>query len=266
MREKQQLLLESPACRFASLMSIELSHYPDKALSCTGNPEWLTPNPPPFVIPNIYFFACTYDADKIDFTHNSISQIAIPSSLSNVIHKRKAEYIVGRYCAQHALKMMGSCQPVDRHPDRSPKWPSSLLGSITHTRHFSMAAVGSKEKWKGIGIDTEIISPTTQIETFSEQFITPFEFDLGINSGFTHELCLYTVFSAKESVFKSLYPLVKSYFGFFDVQVISIDKIDSNHGTLVIRLIKPLPPFDENFLLSCFYLITNNYIHTMVAF
>lgn len=266
MYEKQQPLLDSAISHFNLLVLKKSLHDSDDALSCAEIPAWLTPNAPPFVIPNICFFACTYDVDKIDFTHKSISEIAVPNSLLNAVHKRKTEYIIGRYCAQVALKMMGCCEAVDRYPDRSPKWPPFFLGSITHSHFFSLAAVGSKEKWKGIGIDTEIISHTSQIETFSKQFITPFELSLGINSGFSLDLCLYTIFSAKESVFKCLYPLVKSYFGFFDVELISINKIDSTRGTFIIRLTKSLAPFDKNFLLSCSYLITKNYVHTFAAF
>lgn len=255
---------ENSTLNFEILSSKKLPLHLDETQS--QDPGWLTPIPALFQVTDIHFFACQYDVERIDFTHPSLSQIVIPDSLSKAIHKRKAEYAVGRYCALNALKEIGNEQIVERNPDRSPKWPPSMLGSITHTKAFSMAAVGFKENWSGIGIDTEFISPATQIESFSKQFISPAEFDLRIHTGLTKEEYFYAVFSAKESIFKCLYPSVMNFFGFFDVQIVAIHTIDSSQGSFTFELTKSLYPFEEKFSLNCYYLITPHYVHTLVAF
>lgn len=227
-------------------------------------PKWLTRINPPFIVPNIQFFAVEYSSDEVDFYHSYFSQITIPETIANSVHKRQAEYLVGRYCAQQALILMGNKDyTVGRYSDQSPKWPPSLIGSITHTHCFSMAAVASQQDYIGIGIDTEIITASTQIGNFAEQFISASEFKLGINK-FTKEIWLYIVFSAKESIYKSLYPKVSKFFGFFDVEIISVSKTDQKQGSLIARLIKPLGCFKEGFLMKSSYLIDIPYVHTQV--
>lgn len=215
----------------------------------------------PFSVPNIHILACTYD-DLVDLSHPSFSRISIPPSLSSAIDKRKVEYVVGRFCAQEALKKMGIDGQVERLQDRSPQWPKTVVGSITHTKNFSMAAVGSEELWKGIGIDSETLSRDTPIEICAKQFITPNE--LALRGSIAQEHWMYTVFSAKESVFKALYPLVKRYFGFFDVEVTAMQHLDSRKGSLVIRLTTALGPFDPGFALHCSFLLTDEHVHTLV--
>jgi enterobactin synthetase component D len=205
-----------------------------------------------------------YYSDEIDFYHSCFSQLIITESLSNAVHKRQAEYVVGRYCAQQALILMGNKDySVGRYSDQSPKWPPSLIGSITHTHCFSMAAVASNRDYIGIGIDTEVITTSIQIGTFADQFISASELNLGI-SKFTKEIWLYIAFSAKESIYKSLYPKIRKFFGFFDVEIISVNKVDSKQGSLIARLINPLGCFKEGFLMKCSYLIDIPYIHTQV--
>ena len=219
---------------------------------------------PPFIVPNVQFFAVNYQADEVDFTHPCISQITIPESLSKAIHKRKAEYVIGRYCAHQALSLIGIRSSVGRCSDGSPNWPLSFVGSITHTHCFSMAAVSTSRDYMGIGIDSEIINSSINIGSFAEQFITTEEYNLAIIHKFAIEAWLYIVFSAKESIYKSLYPQIKTYFDFFDVRVISLHQIDSKQGSLVAQLTTQLGCFKEGFLLNCSYLIDEPYIHTHV--
>ena len=42
---------------------------------------------------------------------------------------------------------------------REPQWPSSLVGSITHTRGFRAAAVAPRSVLSSVGIDTELNCP-----------------------------------------------------------------------------------------------------------
>jgi enterobactin synthetase component D len=226
------------------------------------NPEQVLYSKPPFSIPGVHLFACSYDEHQVNLNHPPLSKILIPPSLSNALHKRKTEYALGRFCAKMALCEMGISGIVERHPDRSPSWPQSVVGSITHTRGFSMAGVGSEKKWRGIGIDSEALTRDIPIEDCAKQFISSDE--LNLRTEMTQKQWMYTVFSTKESVFKALHPFVKRFFGFFAVSVIDIQHIDSMSGSLLIRLDESLGPFDSGFFLNCSFSLTHSHIHTLV--
>jgi|ERR1700722_8965111 4'-phosphopantetheinyl transferase EntD len=73
---------------------------------------------------------------------------------------RTAELEAGRVYAKRALEMMG-IENVDLPvgPDRAPRWPVGVVGSLTHVRgrggsHIA-AAVGWARDIRGIGIDVE---------------------------------------------------------------------------------------------------------------
>lgn len=236
----------------------------DRRIPITNQPSWISYLPPPFSVPNIQFFAVSYQPDEVDLNHPCILQIRIPESLCKAVYKRKVEYVVGRYCAQQALSLMGVEGSVGRYSDRSPKWPPYLIGSITHTHYFNMAAVGLSRDYMGIGIDSEMMIPSIEIGSLAEQFITTEEYNLATIYGFTDEVWLYIVFSAKESIYKSLYPNIKRYFEFFDFKIISVHRVDEQRGTLVAQLITQLGSFEKGFLLNCSYLINEPYIHTHV--
>ena len=236
----------------------------DRTLPIADHPSWISYLSPPFSVPNIQFFAIAYQPDEVDFTHPCISQIEIPESLVKAVHKRKAEYVAGRYCAHQALSLIKIEGSVGRYSDQSPKWPPCLIGSITHTHYFSMAAVGSSRDYIGVGIDSEMMIPSVKMDSLAEQFITPEEYNLAAICGLPPEVWLYLVFSAKESIYKSLYPSVKRFFGFFDVKIISVHRVDMQRGILAVQLTTQLGCFEKGFLLNCSYLINEPYIHTYV--
>ena len=73
---------------------------------------------------------------------------------------RMAELEAGRVYAKRALAMMG-IENVDLPvgPDRAPRWPKGVVGSLTHVRGLNgshvAAAVGWARDIRGIGIDVE---------------------------------------------------------------------------------------------------------------
>jgi 4'-phosphopantetheinyl transferase EntD len=82
------------------------------------------------------------------------------ASAGIVDHVRMAELEVGRVYAKRALAMMG-IENVDLPvgPDRAPRWPVGVVGSLTHVRGHDgghvAAAVGWARNIRGIGIDVE---------------------------------------------------------------------------------------------------------------
>jgi len=122
--------------------------------------------------------------------------------------KRRAEFVAGRTAARAALRQLGvQDQGIRPGPNRAPKWPDGLTGSITHDPSHCLAAVARKRHVRGIGIDIERrqCMPKAARDLFmsaSDQGAIP-----GLSTPSSKDMPV-TVFSAKESVFKALNPLM----------------------------------------------------------
>lgn len=143
--------------------------------------------------------------------------LALPSTLAGAVQKRKAEFIAGRYCAREALGQLGdkldAAIGIGAH--REPLWPPGFVGSITHTHGFASAVVGSRTRVRAVGIDSETWVAPAIVDEVERQVLTAGESYADHQHLFEsrrHYLTL--VFSAKESLYKCLFPLVNQFFGF----------------------------------------------------
>lgn len=148
--------------------------------------------------------------------------------VANAVPARRAEYAAVRACARAALGRLGrGFVAVPAGPDRAPIWPAGIVGSMTHCDGYRAAAVGSADSWIGLGIDAEVHAPLPR--DVVDAVITPAE-RLAL-SNTDPALCPDRVlFSAKESVYKVWYPVMRSWLGFEEVDVRLGD------GTFVARL------------------------------
>jgi enterobactin synthetase component D len=169
--------------------------------------------------------------------------IALPESFHCAVCKRQAEFLAGRLCAREALR---SCAPehldtpiaVGNHGQ--PLWPSGIVGSITHSRGFASAALARTRDARGVGVDVEQVMTDDRAASLLERIAAREEICALVDaSGWTIGMALTFVFSAKESVFKCLYPEVRRYFDFRDVSVISVDLAV---GCFAVRLLETLAP------------------------
>jgi enterobactin synthetase component D len=123
---------------------------------------------------------------------------------------------------------------VGRRPDRAPIWPRGIVGSITHTVGYAAAAVSGCDRVRSIGIDSEVaivrehaleIGPRIGSEAEIERITSIFRVcdDLGIT----------ILFSAKESLFKCLFPIAPIYFSFLDAHLVDAD---ATSGTITLEL------------------------------
>jgi enterobactin synthetase component D len=189
--------------------------------------------------------------------------------LLGAVNKRKAEFIAGRYCASRALQMLPLLPAGDNSTDisigdkRQPLWPIGLTGSITHSHGFAAAAVANTDNFRSIGIDSEHIVKHETAENVASHILTSAESFLDnqlITSNSDQYLTL--VFSAKESLFKCLYPLVLRYFDFKDA-VIQLQTGNPNHFSFVLQ--KTLnEEFSEGYSGKGVFRIDGDFIHTAV--
>ncbi|MFW7380899.1 MAG: 4'-phosphopantetheinyl transferase family protein [Oligoflexus sp.] len=168
--------------------------------------------------------------------------ITLPPHLKQAIAKRRLDYLAGRYCARLALKNLGFSTTeymITTGPSRAPQWPTGYLGAITHTKSYAAAIVGKKSDWLGLGLDAEVIVDESK-PSLVRHVCRPEEFEKlqGLDL-FSDQVLFTLIFSAKESLFKALYPTVQNYFGF---QAAHIIKIDQESGHFIIELAEKIHP------------------------
>lgn len=135
-------------------------------------------------------------------------------SVSRAVPTRRREFAAGRACARRGLEALA--MPVAAIPadaDRVPLWPEGVVGSISHSAETAIAALGSTEDWAAIGIDIERRSDVgTDI---ARTVCTPEEWEQNA----LHKDFIALMFSAKESVFKCVFPLERRFLDFQNVVI-----------------------------------------------
>jgi len=148
--------------------------------------------------------------------------------------RRQIEFSQGRSCAHQALaKFKLEAEPIPRNAKtREPCWPEAVRGSITHSGEYAAAAAGLADDVSGIGIDLESLSRVVDFN-ISRHVCVEKELEWLKTLSPTkanHELRI--IFSAKESIFKCLFPISRTYLYFKDATV-EIDE-DSAEFTFTI--------------------------------
>lgn len=134
--------------------------------------------------------------------------------------KRLREFAAGRSCARRALAQLGVGNfAVTAGPDRQPRWPEHVVGSITHTDGFCAAVVADRASCLAIGIDSEVAG--SRILNLAHRICVPAEREWVESLPPADRPSAATlIFSAKEAFYKCQYPLVADRVGFQDLQVV----------------------------------------------
>ncbi|KJF72848.1 4'-phosphopantetheinyl transferase family protein [Agrobacterium arsenijevicii] len=143
----------------------------------------------------------------------------LPPQLLRAVPRRKAEFIAGRRCAAEAIRrLIGRAAFPGMGEDRAPIWPEGVVGAISHSHGRAIALAGSSERFCGIGIDIERLLNEEEARDIAPQALTASErHSLGND---IDPFMTGLIFSAKESLFKALYPSVKRFF-FFEAAELS---------------------------------------------
>lgn len=154
------------------------------------------------------------------FTYYSID---FPEKIKKSVIKRRAEFFAGRLCANKAMNLLGVLnKQVAISPARAPLWPNGLTGSISHTDNYAIAIVGSVDNVSLIGVDMEMRHPEVFID-IADQFTSAQERFFLQKTEIPYDLTLLITFSAKESLYKALWPEVNYFFDFSAAEIINID-------------------------------------------
>ena len=148
--------------------------------------------------------------------------------------RRQTEFSQGRSCAHQALaKFKLESEPIPRNAKtREPCWPEAVRGSITHSGDYAAAAVGLADDVSGIGIDLESLSRVVDFN-ISRHVCVEQELEwLKTLSLANANQGLRIIFSAKESIFKCLFPISRTYLYFKDATV----EIDEDNAEFTFTL------------------------------
>ncbi|MCD2196284.1 4'-phosphopantetheinyl transferase superfamily protein [Actinomycetospora endophytica] len=161
-------------------------------------------------------------------------------AVERAVESRRAEFTTGRSCARSALASLGA--PVAAVPvgeKRAPVWPDGVVGSITHTRGFRGAAVAWRSVVRSVGIDAEAHDalPDGVLDAVSSESERA---GLARLSAASPEVSWdRLLFSAKESVYKTWFPLTGRWLGFEEAEL-----EPSPDGTFLARLLVQGPVVD----------------------
>lgn len=190
-------------------------------------------------------FAAVGFSGSDPFRHFSVR---LPAALQHAAAKRRNEFLAGRYCASRALAKAGYAHDIWPEGDETglPLWPPGWIGSISHTADRAMAAVTRRPGCSGLhachhtchhachhacqrfcqrfcqhsglilGVDVERLIAPAQCAEIQTQVARPDELSLLAELAPVQAMTL--LFSAKEALFKALYPQVRRFVDFFAAQ------------------------------------------------
>lgn len=135
----------------------------------------------------------------------------------NVTARRRFYFALGRAAARDALADLGVAPiAIRRGPAGEPVWPDGVVGAITHTGDLAVAIVGWQTDYAGLGVDLERLSPGLSARA-ARLVCTPAERAWIGEEVQTHRGTM--LFSAKEAVFKALFPIERIWLGFSDAEL-----------------------------------------------
>lgn len=195
-------------------------------------PDWCFPmmNPSPVLM------QAAFDPNTFVPSDAARLGIELPAAVAGAVARRQAEFVAGRVCAQAALAALGAVEgAVLMDTDGMPVWPAGVVGSITHCASTAAAAVARKTRFSALGIDFEQLIPQSQALEVGAMICTETELArASVASG--RDAALTVLFSLKESLYKALYPQVRCFFDFVDVEALELA-----NGRAKLRLLRELP-------------------------
>jgi 4'-phosphopantetheinyl transferase EntD len=155
------------------------------------------------------------EASASDWTSALLPEEAV--LVRNAVEQRRREFQAGRACARRALAGLGFDRlPIMTGPNREPRWPPGVVGSITHTREYCAAAVARAGEFATLGIDAEVWHRARgEVERY---VCSPDEAER-FRREFGDEVWRTPLFSMKEAVYKAIYPLRRGSLDFRDVEL-----------------------------------------------
>jgi 4'-phosphopantetheinyl transferase EntD len=191
------------------------------------------------------------------------------AAIANATPQRRRTFTTGRACARRALSELGTA-PIaiarDRHG--APCWPAGIVGSITHCAGYTAAAVAHAGTWRCLGIDAEPHGPLPRGGVLARIASSQEQQRLEDLAAEHPAVCWdRLLFSAKESVYKAVYPLMGERLAFKDVSIVFAmrDARDAQDGSFKAHLPTPVLRTARPQSLAGRWLIENGLLLTAIV-
>ncbi|MBP6750427.1 MAG: 4'-phosphopantetheinyl transferase superfamily protein [Xanthomonadaceae bacterium] len=146
--------------------------------------------------------------------------------IERAVEKRRREFAAGRLLAREALASAGIADDLRLRallpePDRSPRWPEGVVGSITHCASLCAVAVAHAQDCAGLGLDVEPAQPLKS--ELLPQIVRPEEFErFDALPDAVRALGGIAAFAMKEALYKAIYPIRRRFLEFHDVEILRV--------------------------------------------
>ncbi|MCA0900406.1 MULTISPECIES: 4'-phosphopantetheinyl transferase family protein [Microbulbifer] len=184
-----------------------------------------------------YRARCRFDIDHYHPSLFAAAGILLPAQIARAVPGRQAEFLAGRYLAHSILGELHSPDREVPHigigQQRNPVWPSGVVGSITHCGSEVACVLASAARLHYLGIDHENWMTPAVYKEVVPSVLNADELALVADLRLSPEQAATLIFSAKESLFKALYPTVQCYFGF---ECARLTSINTEKRILVLQL------------------------------
>jgi 4'-phosphopantetheinyl transferase EntD len=160
------------------------------------------------------------------------------ATLGRAVEKRRREFTTVRALSREAYAQLGlAAAPVVPGAHGEPSWTDGVVGSITHCDGYRACAIARATDFLSIGIDAEPNAPLPGglLDDIARPEERPALRELARQAPGIHWDRL--LFSAKEAVYKTWFPLARRWLGFED----AIVTIDREARTFGARLLVPGP-------------------------
>ncbi|CNI96875.1 MULTISPECIES: 4'-phosphopantetheinyl transferase [Yersinia] len=218
---------------------------------------------------------CDFDVNEYRDELFAVYGIAFPGSLQKAVVKRRAEYLAGRFVARQVLNMLEVRDfLLTNGIDRAPQWPVGLIGSISHNNQRALCtaqvitprvdASESNSHHHGIGLDIESLIPAERAKNLWPGILSEDEYHHFQKDPFPFEKLLTLAFSAKESLFKAIFPQLGRYFDFLDARLLSYS-LDT--GRFELQLLRQLSDeFPEGRRFTGCFVLNDSDVQTFIAY
>ena len=165
------------------------------------------------------------DADDHDLWPEEEAHVA------RAVAARRLQFAAGRRCARAGLVALGlEAGPIPAGPQRAPRWPADILGSISHTDGYAVAVVRRADPPNlSIGIDAEQLGRVGS-HLYSRLFTPGEQAWLARLPHPRRDAAATAVFGAKEAYYKAQFPLTGAWVGFLDVESRPVEHPDGTHA------------------------------------
>ncbi len=151
------------------------------------------------------------------------TQVLYPDELAlikNTSDKRQNDFCAGRYCAHRIVKELGFAEyPLLNDANGAPIWPKTIVGSISHSGNMAVAVAATTQQIRSVGVDIQEYKQPFPSRVLRSVFSSKEIYAILKVQTSLMDIYAYSVFSAKESVFKCCYSAFGRLLNFTDISI-----------------------------------------------